>query len=259
MSERKDISGVLGVIIARAGSTGLPGKNKRILLGKPVISYTIESALNSKLLDAIIVTSDDADVREIASGYEDVWVTGRPAELATDTAPVDAAARFGCERAEELYGFHADIIVLLYGNIPIRPEGLIDLAVNELITKGGDSVQSYSPVGKFHPDWMVMLEEGGYVKLNCPNHPYRRQELRPMFIPNGAVLAIRRESLYRKPEHERDFHAFLGKDRRGIVHPESDLIVDIDTLKDLYIAEGILRMLKEQKVDVSGKAQAVLV
>ncbi len=258
MSDNKKLSGVLGVIIARAGSTGLPGKNKRMLLGKPVIAYTIEAALKSETLDAIIVTSDDADVREIANGYEGVWVTGRPAELATDTAPVDAAARFGCERAEELYGFHANIIVLLYGNIPIRPDGLIDLAVNELITKGGDSVQTYSPVGKFHPDWMITLEEGR-VKLNCPNHPYRRQDLRPMFIPNGAVLAIKRESLYRKPEHEKDFHAFLGKDRRGVVHPESELIVDIDTMKDLYIAEGILRMLKEQESDVSRQGKTVLV
>ncbi len=258
MSDCKRKSGVLGVIIARAGSRGLPGKNKRMLLGKPVIAYTIESALKSKLLDAIIVTSDDPDVQEIASRYEGVWVVGRPAELAKDTATVDSAARFGCERAEELYGFYADIVVLLYGNIPIRPDGLIDLAIEELINKGGDSVQSYSPVGKFHPDWMVMLENGR-VKLNCPNHPYRRQDLRPMFIPNGAVLVMTRESLYRKPEHEKDFHAFLGKDRRGVVHPDSELIVDIDTIKDLYVAEGILRMLKEQEVDVAEQDKAILV
>jgi len=257
MSDKK-FGSVLGVIIARAGSTGLPGKNKRMLLGKPVIAYTIESALKSKLLDAIIVTSDDPDVREIASGYEGVWVVGRPAELATDTVPVDAAARFGCERAEELYGFHSDIVVLLYGNIPIRPDGLIDMTIEYLLTKGGDSVQTYSPVGKFHPDWMVMLEDG-HVKLNCPHHPYRRQDLRPMFMPNGAVLAIKRESLYRKPEHDKDFHAFLGKDRRGVVHPESDLIVDIDTIKDLYIAEGILRMLKEQEENAAKQDKVVLV
>ncbi len=248
---------VLGVVIARAGSTGLPHKNTRMLLGKPVIGYTIEAALKSRCLDQIIITSDDMKVREVASGYG-VWVVGRPAELATDTAPVEWAAQYGCERAEELYGFRADVIVILYGNIPVRPDGLIDMAVESLLEDGGDSVQSYSQVGKFHPDWMVMLEDGK-VKLNCPNHPHRRQDLRPMYMPNGAVLAVRRESLYRKPEDDKNHHTFLGKDRRGIVHPNSKFIVDIDELKDLYMAEGILRMLKETKEDAETKDEVILV
>ncbi len=238
---------VLAVIIARKGSTGLRRKNVRELLGKPVIAYTIESALKSKLLDAIILTSDDEQAREIGKKYP-IWVVGRPAELATDTATVDSAARWGYKMAEELYGFSADIVVLLYGNIPYRPDDLIDQAVEHLIRFGGDSVQSYSPVGKFHPDWMVKLE-GDKVILNNPHHPYRRQDLTPMFVPNGAVIVVKKESLFSKPKHDKDFHAFLGEDRRGIVHPDSKYIVDIDELKDLYIAEGILRMFKECKGD----------
>jgi len=235
----------LAVIIARMGSRGLPGKHTRMLLGKPVIAYSIEAAMAAKSIDQVIVTSDDPKVRQIASQYN-TWVVGRPDDLAHDRATVDAAARFGCDRALELYGYQADVIAILYGNIPIRPDGLIDLAVRHLIDKGGSSVQTYSPVGKFHPDWMVQLADGDRVKLNCEKPIYRRQDLRPMFVPNGAVVAVTRESLYRQPEHAEDFHAFLGKDRRGVVHSKSQLIVDIDELKDLYIAEGIMRSLQEK-------------
>jgi len=248
----------LGVIIARSGSKGLPGKHTKMLLGKPLVAYSIEAALQAKRLDHIIVTSDDAEVRRIASDYG-VWSVGRPSELASDTAPVDAAARFGTDRAGALCGFRAEIIVLLYGNIPIRPKGLIDMSVEHLVKYGGDSAQSYAPVGKHHPDWMVRLEDGDKVVLNCKKAIYRRQDLTPMYVPTGAVLAIRRESLYRKPEHAEDFHCFLGKDRRGFVHPDSDLIVDVDGRKDLYVAEAILRMMQENQEHATKQDSSVLV
>ncbi len=235
---------VLAVIIARKGSRGLPGKHTKTLVGKPVIAYSIEAALNSRSLDSIILTSDDPEVQQIAEDYG-IPVTGRPEDLASDTATVDAAARFGCDQARQIHGFDADAVVILYGNIPIRPDGLIDMAVDHLIEEGGSSVQSYSPVGKFHPDWMVKLEDGDRVVLNCKKPIYRRQDLTPMYIPNGAVIAVTKQSLYRKWRHSEDFHAFLGDDRRGIVHPDSKLIVDIDEERDIYVAEAVLRSLKE--------------
>ncbi len=247
---------VIGVIIARGGSQGLPGKHTRELLGKPVVQYSVEAALRSESLEEIIVTSDDPKVLEIARPHG-VWVVGRPKDLANSTATVDSAARFAVDRAEEYYGFDADVIVLLYGNIPIRPDGLIDMAVNHLLEHGGSSVQSYSPVGKMHPDWMVHLQDGDHVELNCEKPIYRRQELRPMFMPNGGVLAMTRESMYSQPAHEEDFHAFLGKDRRGIVHPESHLIVDIDEERDLFIAEAILRSMQEKVYASNAKSSSL--
>jgi CMP-N-acetylneuraminic acid synthetase len=256
-AQNDEVVSTLGVIIARGGSKGLTGKHTRLILGKPVVAYSIEAALSSKTLNKVVVTSDDPEVRRIAQEYG-VWVLDRPAELAGDTATVDSAARYAVDRVEELYGFHADAIALLYGNIPIRPAGLIDQAVNHLLTQGGDSVQSYSPVGKMHPDWMVRLD-GDKVILNCSKPIYRRQNLTPMFIPNGAVLAITRESLYRKPAHAEDFHCFLGKDRRGVVHPESDLIVDIDERRDLFIAEAIMRFMQENQDHAAKQNASVLV
>jgi len=236
---------VLGVIIARGGSKGLPNKHLLPLLDKPVVAYSVEAALDTTLVDRVILTSDDPRIRQVAETYP-IWVIDRPADLAADTATVDSACRYACDQAERLHGFRADVIVLLYGNIPIRPPGLIDMAVEHLVCQGGDSVQSYTPVGKWHPDWMVRLD-GDRVILNCSKPIYRRQDLVPMFMPNGAVLAITRESLYRRPEYEGDFHAFLGKDRRGFVHPDCDLIVDIDCRRDLLLAEAILKTMQPQE------------
>jgi CMP-N-acetylneuraminic acid synthetase len=248
----------LGVIIARAGSKGLPSKHIRMLLDKPVIAYTIEAALAAKSLDKVIVCSDDSEVCRIAGTYG-LEAFGRPAELCTDTATIDSAVRFAVDHMKELYGFHSSAVAILYGNIPIRPDGLIDLAVNHLLKTGCDSVQTYSPVGKFHPDWMVKLEDGDKVVLNCTKPIYRRQDLTPMFIPNGAVVAVSIESLYRKPSSPQDFHCFLGKDRRGVVHPDSDLIVDVDGRRDLFIAEAILRMIKEDRNHATQQDSPVLV
>jgi CMP-N,N'-diacetyllegionaminic acid synthase len=250
---------VLGVIIARAGSKGLPSKHTRLLMGKPLIAYSIEAALNAKNLDHVLVTTDDMEVQQVAKQYDGVWVIGRPSELATDTATVDCAARFGTDRAEELYGFRAQVIALLYGNIPIRPPGLIDMSVAHLLVHGGSSVQSYAPVGKHHPDWMVRLEEGDKVVLNCKKAIYRRQDLTPMFVPTGAVVTMWRDSLYRKPEHAGDFHCFLGTDRRGFVHPQSDLIVDVDTQRDMFVAEAILRFMKENQANAAKQDTSLLV
>lgn len=246
----------LGVIIARSGSKGLPGKHARPLLGKPVIVYTIEAALAAATLDEVILTSDDSQILDSAKTY-DIWTVGRPADLASDTATVDSAVRYGCDRADELYGFHAEVIAILYGNIPIRPSGLIDMAIDRLVQSGADSVQSYSPVGKMHADWMVRLD-GDRVIPNSTKAIYQRQDLTPLFIPNGAVLAVTRESLYRPPAHSEDFHAFLGTDRRGIVHNDSHLIVDVDEPKDLCLAEAILRNMQEN-ADASASRQASLV
>ena len=188
----------LGVIIARGGSKGLTHKPYPNASGKPVIAYSIEAALASKSLDKVVVTSDDPEVRRVAQEYG-VWVLGRPDRLANDTATVDAAARFAVDCVQEHYGFAAGAVAILYGNIPIRPMGLIDMAMNHLLTRGGDSVQSYSPVGKMHPDWMVRLDEDRVI-LNCAKPIYRRQNLTPMFIPNGGA-GVTPPSVYRTPAH----------------------------------------------------------
>ncbi len=224
---------VLAVVIGRAGSKGLPGKNAKPLLGRPMICYTLDHALVSARVDRVIVSTDGDAIAEAARSMG-VDVVMRPAELSGDTATVDSAVR----HAVEASGSRAEIVVILYANVPVRPAELIDRAVTTLETSGADSVQSYERPGKYHPFWMVRLGESGEVTQWEPNAIYRRQDLPPAFMPDGGVIAVTRQSLFTVVEGQP--HAFLGRDRRGIMNPQGS-VVDVDGAIDFVVAEAMLK------------------
>ena len=113
---------VLGLIPARGGSKGVPGKNIKVICGKPLIVWTIESALQSALLDKVVVTTDSEEIAEIArnAGAE---IRMRPKELATDTASTQDVMLHALKYDQ------ADIVVLLQPTSPYRTKGLIDECV----------------------------------------------------------------------------------------------------------------------------------
>jgi len=229
---RKDY-GSLAVVIGRAGSKGLPGKNARALAGRPLICHTIEAALAAETVDRVVVSTDGDDIAAAAESMS-VAVVRRPPELATDTATVASAVRHAVETA----GDDEPIIVILYANVPIRPPGLIDRAVGALRETDADSVQSYTDVGKHHPSWMVSLDSDQRVRPFTPGTIDRRQDLPKLLIPDGGVIAVTRASLLaNRPD---DPHAFLGADRRGLETAPGS-VVDIDTPADLRLAEVALR------------------
>lgn len=227
-----DSKRVLAVVIGRAGSKGLPGKNAMRLAGRPAVAYSVRDALLACTVDRVIVSTDGEPIAQVAreAGAE---IIQRPPHLANDTATVDAAVRHAVETAAD----PADIIVILYANVPVRPDGLIDRAVERLVETRADSVQSYADVGKHHPWWMVKIDDDGRVSPNVPNTVYRRQELPPLFLPDGGVIAVTRQSLFRVDPAQP--HAFLGTDRRGIINPAGS-VVDIDCEADARVAEAML-------------------
>lgn len=242
MSHATERRGNWCVILARGGSKGLPRKNMLPVAGRPCLAWTIEAAKACDRLDRIALSSDDAEMLEFAqaSGIE---VVCRDSELASDTARVDDAARDAVLQMEQ-GGEHARAIVVLYGNVPIRPQGCIDRAIAMLQSSNADSVQSYQPVGKYHPWWTARVDEGGVVQAwegEVLNHGvFRRQDLPPALVPDGAVMALRREALFLQLSGvAKGPHAFFGRDRRGIVHPEGS-VVDIDTRYDLLVADAML-------------------
>ncbi|QOJ00417.1 MAG: acylneuraminate cytidylyltransferase family protein [Phycisphaeraceae bacterium] len=242
-----DPRGALAVILARAGSKGVPGKNKANLAGRPCIAWTIDAARASVAgrSGRVIVSTDDAGVAAVAASMG-VGVIDRPAALADDRATVDDAARHAVLADEAGAVPRADRpVVILYGNVPVRPEGVIDRAVGLLTETGCDSVQSYQPVGKHHPWWTARLGDDGTVgpwegdELNHGVH--RRQDLPPAFVPDGAVLAVTRRALFLEiPGVRPGPHAFFGRDRRGVRNPAGS-VVDIDEPMDLIVADAVLR------------------
>lgn len=239
------------IILARAGSKGVPGKAWRPVAGRPCIAWTIEDALAAETVGTIAVSTDSPEVASV-SREMGVRVLERPSELATDDARVDDAARLALHQldaisSEGASGPHeGQPVVLLYANVPIRPVGLIDRAVRLLVESGCDSVQSYAPLGKHHPWWTCRLDERGEVapwQGEVLNHGvFRRQDLPPAFVPDGGVIALTRAALeLRIPGVVPGPHAFFGGDRRGVKTREGE-VVDIDAPIDLALAEALLRV-----------------
>lgn len=229
----------LSVIIARAGSKGLPNKAMQSLMGKPLIVYTIEHALASKRVDQVILSSDSQDILAIGESFG-LPCFKRPPHLASDAATIDAGVRHGVESFEQQIGKPVRYIAIHYGNIPIRPADLTDRALIKLIETEADSVQSVYPVGKMHPLWMKKLAGPCNDVLDMYEHNtiYRRQDLPPCYMLDGGVLAMTRESLFSVDPAQP--HAFLGRDRRAIVCP-AGAVADVDTPMDLILAEVLLR------------------
>jgi CMP-N-acetylneuraminic acid synthetase len=237
----------IAIILARAGSKGVPGKNAAPIAGKPCIAWTIEYALRSRSMVAL--STDDPRITDLArTRYPQLELIPRPAHLASGTARIDDAARHAIQTLESK---HAELkhpetrIILLYGNVPVRPPGLIERALHTLAAPGTDSVQSYQPVGKNHPWWTARLDpETNEVRPwegEVLNHGiYRRQDLPPAFIPDGAILAMTRRALFLEvPGVSAGPHAFFGKTRRGIISPGP--VIDIDSPLDLAVADAMLR------------------
>ncbi|HUB24831.1 MAG TPA: acylneuraminate cytidylyltransferase family protein [Tepidisphaeraceae bacterium] len=228
----------IGVILARAGSVGLPGKHLRPLLGLPVIEYTFDHAAAARHLNQVVVTTDCPGVRRLAL-QRNLPVIDRPANLATSDASVQDVLLHAMETFEREPLFRFDAVVALYGNVPVRGDGVIDRAIEWLAKTGCDSVRTFCPVGKWHPAWMSRME-GDVVHPLQPGSIHRRQDLTPLFLHDGAVVAVSRASMLRGREFPADPHAFFGIDRRGI-RTEPGETVEIDHARDLYWAEAVLR------------------
>ena len=238
MNSRKN---VLGVILARAGSRGLEGKHLRPLLGREVIQWTFDHAQASTSLSRVVVSTDCPVVRKLA--HERGFTTiARPAELAGDEATVQDALLHALVEVESRGGdaFRADAVACLYGNVPARPDGITDACVAKLFDADCDSVRTFTPVGKWHPQWMSELDESGNVTALGAEGVDRRQNLQPLYLHDGGGLVMTRASLERGLANRSNPHAMFGADRRGIkVEPGS--AVEVDTPRDLDIAEAALR------------------
>ena len=229
---------VLGVILVRAGSKGLANKCMREVCGKPLIQYTFDHAAESRLLGSVVLTTDSLPAQQLARSVQ-IEIVDRPDELSGDSATVDSAARHAVETWEDRHGRRADVVALLYGNIPVRAPGLIDRAIGKLMDSGADSVRSVAPVSKQHPDWLHRLD-GDRMTQFRKNCIFRRQDLSPLYYHDGAIAVVTRAALFGALETPDDHQAFLGADRRALIQQPEDA-VDVDGPIDLLVAEATLK------------------
>lgn len=180
---------ILGIIPARGGSKGLPRKNIRELVGKPMIAWTIERALASVYLDKVIVSTEDAEIAEVAKKYGADVPFMRPADLAGDKTPtIDViihAVNFFKEK-----GIAFDYVVLLEPTSPLRKENDIDDAIRLLIDRqsDADSLVSVGEVHLEHPSLMKTVSDGYLVPYETTDKKiYRRQDMPTVYFPYGVI------------------------------------------------------------------------
>lgn len=220
---------VLAVIPARGGSKGIPLKNIYPINGKPLISFSIEAALNSKIIDHVVLSTDIDEIANIASGYKNIKVIRRPDHLAQDSTPtlpvlLHVLDQFPDEKKPE-------IIITLQPTSPLRTSEHINNAI-KLLTKDFDSCVSVCAV-EHSPYKMFTLQQGLLVKLLADvDFGIPRQLLPTVYRENGAIYVTWTDTLIRR-------NSIWGDKIVPYVMEQEDSI-DIDTISDVRLAEIIL-------------------
>jgi CMP-N-acetylneuraminic acid synthetase len=227
----------LGLIPARGGSKTVPRKNIRLLQGKPLIAYTIEAALRSKLLDKVVVSTDDEEIREIALQYGAEVPFLRPAEISQDQSGDLPVIRHVLEWYKENYQQQFEKIVYLRPTTPFKTGQLIDRCL-EACGKGFfTGFRTVTKVeGVHHPYWMYKAEGGElqtFVEDVDLTKYYRRQLLPDCFRLNGVVDIVLAETL--------DSDSLYGS-RIGFEVLDEKTSVDIDTEFDFRMCEAMMNV-----------------
>ena len=230
---------VIAIITARGGSKGLPKKNIRTLHEKPLIAWTIESALASQFLDKVIVTTDCEEIAKTARKFGAEVPFIRPAHLAED----DSASFDAIEHALEFneYKNQYDILVLLEPTSPLREAEDIDNALEKLINlTGAKSIVGISLSESQNPSFLISLDEQGMVKpLGSFNNNLRRQDLENVYFLEGTIYA----SWIKTYLHERGFY---HEKTAGYIVPKWKSF-EVDDIVDWYCIDAIMKNIKEIK------------
>lgn len=200
---------ILGLIPARGGSKGVPRKNIRTINGKPLIAWTIEKARASKLLDRVVVSTEDEEIAQVARVYG-AEVLKRPAELANDIASTQEVM------VHALQYCSADILVLLQPTSPCRSDGLIDACIEEFLSEGYDSLAT---------GFICDYKEYGSNTLP-------RQHIQGFFYDDGNVYVIKVSNILAGDRYGKK----IGK--KIISRYEN---AEIDDMFDFWLLEQILR------------------
>jgi len=235
---------VLAIITGRGGSKGVPGKNIKVLLGEPLIFYTIEEAKKSKRLTRFIVSTDDEKIANVARSFGVDVPFMRPKEFATDTATDIQYLQHAVDWLRDNEGYSPDIILRLPPTSPLRRAEHIDEGVRLLID-AGDSLDSVRPIVEVprHPYkmWTVLDEKSmePFIKpylqadfqLKEPwNEP--RQRLPKVYVHTGAMDIMWRKTLEEKKS--------TSGDRVGYFFMSPEDSVNIDSPIDFKLAEILM-------------------
>lgn len=232
---------ILGVITARGGSKGIPRKNIKELKGQPLIAYTIKTAQESGIFDRIILSTDDAEIADVAKKYGVEVPFMRPAELARDDTPHLPVLQHAISSLKDIEGCYPDAVMLLQPTAPLRQIRHIKEAVDLFLKSGADSVVSVTETpGHFSPYWAVVEESDGWARLFFNGEPVFKRITRRQNFPqktyhhNGAIYLFKTDLLFSEPEP-----SFYG-DKMAVYPMEEKYSINIDSPADWLLAERMM-------------------
>lgn len=224
---------ILGIIPARKGSKRIPNKNWKLLNGRPLVEYIISSALKSKLLDDIVITTDSKEVIEIGSKFSNIEIIERPDSLADDESPAIDYVDHAISILESKNNCKYEIIVILQPTSPLTLSEDIDNTINELLNSTADSSVSVVKLSHaIHPFKLKLMDQKVLIPyLEEENGRMAAHEMPDIYVRNCAVYASKRSVIEERK--------IIGSKCLGYEMPDSRSI-DINDQIDFEFAEFLM-------------------
>lgn len=226
---------ILALIPARGGSKGIPGKNIKLLGGKPLIAHAANSASQSSSISRLIISTDSEEIAQVASihGIEVPFI--RPQELALDTTPSIDVMIHALNHFKNL-GEEFDAICLLQATSPFKPKNFVNECIQTFIDSGADSFISVLRVPhEYNPHWTFEKNELGELRIATGEKELipRRQELPPAFFRDGCVYITKTNYLLQEKK--------IVGGKIAFKESNPDYYCNLDTLADWQKAEQMIQ------------------
>ncbi len=225
---------ILAVITARGGSKRIPRKNIKPFLGKPILLYSIQAALDSGVFDEVMVSTEDEEIARLAEEAGAKVPFFRSSDTANDYATTADVLLEVLEQYREL-GMQFDYVCCIYPTAPFVSAKRLAEAMEKLTAQGADSLLPVVRFG-FPPQRSVVVDDDGFLQFRWPEHMLTRsQDLEPFYHDAGQFYCLRAESFLKQKK-------MVMEKTLPLVLPESE-VQDIDTEEDWRIAEAKFRAL----------------
>jgi len=227
---------ITGIVTARGGSKGIPRKNVKLLGGKPLIAWTIEAALESKLSN-VIMSTDDEEIADVSRSWGVDVPFVRPAHLAQDMSSHIEVVIHAVQWLAQHRSVFPEYVMLLQPTVPLRIAEDIDGAIDLAEKTGADSVISVC-LAASHPYLAKTIENDGRLRdfVYHIDKDLPRQNLPPAYVLNGAIYLINREVLLERKTW------YTDKTYAYVMPPERSFDIDTEwefNLVDLFLKEKL--------------------
>ncbi|GGD72294.1 acylneuraminate cytidylyltransferase family protein [Microbacterium murale] len=221
-------------ITVRAGSKGVPGKNLRVVAGRPLFGHSVAQAVASGLFDEVVVSSDSEDILALAPSFGATGVVRRPPEMATDTAGKVPAIAHAVRSTEERTGARYEVCVDLDATSPLRTVDDIRIAVRMFEDADVDSLITGAEARR-NPYFNLVEEQpdGTVAVSKAPDDAVlRRQDAPRCFDMNGSIYVWRRQALLE--EQVVFFSSTI------LYEMPADRSIDVDSEFDFRVVEWLM-------------------